>query len=325
MNRLSLITQPILPELTLFDKYFADSLAHTDGLLNAALTHVRQRTGKRMRPVLMLLIAKAFGTPCEATIHAAVGLELLHTASLVHDDVVDESCKRRGQASVNAVFDNKVAVLIGDYILSSALRSVALSGSADIVLTLAELGQTLSNGEIEQIANTRTEAVTEEAYFEVIKKKTASLFVACAEIGALSVAADAKKVEAAKMFGENLGVIFQIRDDIFDYYTDDTIGKPTGNDMAEGKLTLPLIYAVNTPEGAPMLALAQKVKRGEGTSEDIRTLVDFAKTGGGIDYARRKMEEYYGASKAFLDEYVEDEAIRTSLTHYLDYVIDRSY
>ena len=218
MDYLSLIKQPIESELADFVDLFNKSLMHGDGLLSQALDHIRQRAGKRMRPMLILLMAKNFGKVTPVTQHSAVGLELLHTASLVHDDVVDESGERRGQASVNATYNNKVAVLVGDYILSTALLHVSYSHSEEIVRYLAELGRVLSNGEILQLNSINNQEISEDVYYQVIKQKTAALFEACAGIGALSAKASIEAVEAAKKFGQNLGIIFQIRDDIFDYY-----------------------------------------------------------------------------------------------------------
>ena len=246
MDYLSLIQRPIQAELADFIALFQASLDHSDGLLAQALGHIRAKGGKRMRPMLILLMARNFGSVSSVTQHAAVGLELLHTASLVHDDVVDESGERRGQASVNATYNNKVAVLVGDYILSTALLYVSRTHSEVIVRHLAELGRTLSDGEILQLSNIQNQQISEEAYYEIIKRKTAALFEACAAIGAESAGADGEAVAAAALFGQNLGVMFQIRDDIFDYYDNAEIGKPTGNDMAEGKLTLPVIHALNT-------------------------------------------------------------------------------
>ena len=246
MDYLSIIKQPISSELCDFIDLFNKSLSHTDGLLSQALGHIRNRGGKRMRPILILLMAKNFGEISDVTQHAAVGLELLHTASLVHDDVVDESGERRGQKSVNAMFDNKVAVLVGDYILSTALLHVSYTHSEIIVRYLAELGRTLSNGEILQLSNIQNQDISEDVYYQVIKQKTAALFEACAAIGALSAGAPEEEIQEAKKFGQNLGIIFQIRDDIFDYYDQANVGKPTGNDMAEGKLTLPVIYALRS-------------------------------------------------------------------------------
>ena len=243
MDYLSLIKKPIDHDLSDFIRLFDESLSHTDGLLSDTLQHIRKRGGKRMRPILTLLVAKNYGEVNSTTQQAALGLELLHTASLVHDDVVDESTERRGQPSVNASFNNKVAVLVGDYILSTALYHVSLTSNYEIITSLAQLGRTLSSGELLQMNNFREQGISEEVYYEVISKKTASLFATCAQNGALSVGASADEVNAARDFGHAIGMIFQIRDDIFDYFDSKEIGKPTGNDMAEGKLTLPSIYA----------------------------------------------------------------------------------
>lgn len=323
MDYLSVIKQPIESELNDFNELFDHALTHTDGLLQQALDHIKQRSGKRMRPMLILLCAKAVGEVSDVTLHAAVGLELLHTASLVHDDVVDESAERRGQASVNNLYGNKVAVLVGDYILSTALLHISYTHKEVIVRYLAELGRTLSNGEILQLSNIHSKDFSEETYYQVIKQKTAALFEACAAIGTSSAGADDETVENAKSFGRNLGIIFQIRDDIFDYYDQSKIGKPTGNDMAEGKLTLPVIYALNSTNDAEMIALAHKVKDGIVTKEEISRLVAFTKANGGIDYAEKRMWDFHAQSMALLDMDVEDGPVKDSLKAYLDYVIER--
>lgn len=323
MDYLSLIQRPIQAELADFIALFQASLDHSDGLLAQALGHIRAKGGKRMRPMLILLMARNFGSVSSVTQHAAVGLELLHTASLVHDDVVDESGERRGQASVNATYNNKVAVLVGDYILSTALLYVSRTHSEVIVRRLAELGRTLSDGEILQLSNIQNQQISEEAYYEIIKRKTAALFEACAAIGAESAGADGEAVAAAALFGQNLGVMFQIRDDIFDYYDNAEIGKPTGNDMAEGKLTLPVIHALNTTGDADMAALARKVKARTVTPDEIARLVAFTKAHGGIEYAERRMRDFHTACMRFVDERVGDTAIREALTAYLDFVIER--
>ena len=324
MSQLSLIKKPIEGYLDDFIKLFNDSLSHTDGLLSQVLEHIRSRGGKRMRPMLILLIAKNYGGISSVTQHSAVGLELLHTASLVHDDVVDESKERRGQASVNAEYNNKVAVLVGDYVLSTALLNVALTNNTHIVQSLAELGRTLSNGEILQLSNIQNSEFSEEVYYEVIKMKTAALFEACCEIGAMSANATAEDLEKAKSFGRNLGIIFQIRDDIFDYYDSKEIGKPTGNDMSEGKLTLPVLYALNSTEDEEMKAIARKVKSRDVSQEEISRLVAFTKANGGIEYAEQKMLELRSQCLQFIDAESVTEEIRIALTAYIDYVIQRN-
>jgi octaprenyl-diphosphate synthase len=324
MDPLSLIKQPIEQEFSEFTELFSQTLTHGDHLLAEVLSHIRQRGGKRMRPILTLLIAKNYGGVTMATQHAAIGLELLHTASLVHDDVVDESEERRGQASVNATYNNKVAVLTGDFILSTALLNVSYTNNQRIIENLAQLGRTLASGELLQLWNISNKDISEDIYYDVIKQKTAVLFESCAAIGALSAGATDDDVAQAARFGQNLGIMFQIRDDIFDYYDSKEIGKPTGNDMAEGKLTLPVIYALNQNlQYESMMNLARKVKAGTINTDEIAVLVEFTKQHGGIDYAEKRMEDFHREALKYLEESVKDDAIRVSLSAYLDYVIQR--
>ena len=323
MDNLSIIKQPIATELDEFIALFNQAMTHSDGMLSSALSFIKQKSGKRMRPILILLIAKSFGKISEVTQNAAVGLELLHTASLVHDDVVDESERRRGQASVNAIYDNKVAVLVGDYILSTALLFVSHTHSESIVRYLAELGRTLSDGEILQLTNIRNQIISEDVYFKVISQKTAALFEACCVIGASSSGATETQIEQARVFGRNLGIIFQIKDDIFDYYESSDIGKPTGNDLAEGKLTLPVIYALNSTGNQDMLQLARKVKDGTVTPSEIDALVACAKENGGIEYAEKRMCELHDECHSFIDKHVKNDSIKAALEAYLDFVIKR--
>ena len=324
MERLSIIKRPIEGEFDDFVRLFNESLSHTEGLLSQVLEHIRHRGGKRMRPLLILLIAKNYGGVNDVTLRSAVGLELLHTASLVHDDVVDESKERRGQPSVNAVYNNKVAVLVGDYVLSTALLNISYTNNSDILRSIAVLGRNLSNGEILQLSNIQNTEFSEDIYYDVIKMKTAALFESCCEVGTLSVNANERQIELAKEFGRNLGIIFQIRDDIFDYYDSKEIGKPTGNDMAEGKLTLPVLYALNSTHDSEMEEIARKVKRNDVTRYEIARLVDFTKNNGGIEYAEQKMLELRQKCMEFIDSESVSEEIRTSLTAYIDYVIQRN-
>ena len=323
MDYLKKIKQPIETDLSDFIEMFNESLSHTDGMLAQVLEHIRKRAGKRMRPMLILLMAKNYGCVSEVTQHSGVGLELLHTASLVHDDVVDESTERRGQASVNATYNNKVAVLVGDYLLSTALLHVSLTDNQQIVQYLAELGRTLAKGEILQLSNISNTNISEDIYYQVIKQKTAALFEACCAIGALSAGADADEIEAAKLFGQNLGIAFQIRDDIFDYYDSQDIGKPTGNDMAEGKLTLPVIHALNATGNEEMIALARKVKEGSVDSDEIARLVEFTKNNGGIEYAEERMEYFRHLCIDFIDKSVVKTDVKEALLAYVDFVIQR--
>ena len=308
MDFLSIIKQPISNELDVFVELFNSTLEHDYELLQNVLDHIRQRGGKRMRPMLILLIAKNYGGVNAVTQNAAVGLELLHTASLVHDDVVDESNERRGQASVNATYNNKVAVLVGDFILSSALLRVSETNNELIIRNLARLGQTLS----------------EEVYYQVIRQKTAALFESCCEMGALSAGMGEEEIAEVRDFGRNIGLAFQIRDDIFDYYDSAEIGKPTGNDMAEGKLTLPVIYALNSTCNAEMLELARKVKQRTVTTDEIATLVAFTKENGGMEYAERKMEHFRSLAQQFINRNVQQEDIKNALTAYIDFIVQRN-
>ena len=322
MDNQLVITAPIQRELNDFIAMFNQALTHPDGLLGQALSHIRNRGGKRMRPILVLLMAKNYGVVNEATLHSAVGLELLHTASLVHDDVVDEAQERRGQQSVNACYDNKVAVLVGDYVLSTALFHVSMTHQEAIFRQIAELGRALANGEILQLTNTDENGLSEEKYFQVIEKKTGALFESCCIIGALSAGLTMNDIQEVRRFGSIIGTIFQIRDDIFDYYDSKEIGTPTGNDMAEGKLTLPVLYALNHTDDAAMQSLAKKVKNGTVTPDEIATLVSFTKARGGIDYAMQKMDELAAEGLEFIRKSVKPE-LQDAFTTYLEYVIQR--
>lgn len=323
MDYLSLIKRPIESELNEFISLFEQSLSHEDTLLSEVLSHIKQRGGKRMRPMLLMLLAKNYGSVTDVTLNSAIGLELLHTASLVHDDVVDESEERRGQASVNATYNNKAAVLVGDFILSTALLKVSFTNNQRIIETLAELGRVLASGEILQLQNIKNEEISEDVYYQVIEQKTAVLFAACSSIGALSAGASDEEVEKARQFGHDLGIMFQIRDDIFDYYDSKEIGKPTGNDMTEGKLTLPVIYALQHSPFDSMMTLAKKVKAGTINPDEIAVLVEFTKQQGGIEYAEKCMEDYHRKAQQYVDSCVKDPSIATALTAYLDYVIQR--
>lgn len=323
MDKLSIIRQPVESELAKYKDLFDAALAHDDDFLGQALAYVRSRKGKMMRPLLVILIARELGEVGEKTLRSAVTLELLHTASLVHDDVVDESGERRGQRSVNAVYDNKVAVLVGDYLLSTSLLQATLTDNIKVVELISRLGGTLSEGEVYQLANIRREAITEEAYFHIIHHKTAALFAACAELGAISAGADDVYVARAKRFGELVGLCFQIRDDIFDYYEDAKIGKPTGNDMAEGKLTLPVIYAVCQSGDNEVMRLAKLVKTGEATADDIAKLVELTKYYGGVEYAEKRMLELHNEAVELLDSWNNND-VKRALKGYIDFVVDRN-
>ena len=322
MDRSSLIIAPIIGEMEDFKHLFGESLSSSNLLLQQVIMHIRQKNGKMMRPMLVLLAAKLLGGVRPATLHAAASLELLHTASLVHDDVVDESTERRGQLSVNAIFNNKVAVLAGDYLLATALVQAGLTRNLGIIDLISSLGRELAEGELLQLSNVSNEQFSEDVYFEVIRKKTAALFAACTKAGALSVGADAEKTEFLRRFGEYIGLCFQIRDDIFDYYESKEVGKPTGNDMLEGKLTLPALYALNSTHDKEAAEIALRVKSGKATSDEIGRLIAFAKRQGGIEYAIRAMDEYRNKARHLLS-FVPDDEVKDALAAYINYVVER--
>lgn len=323
MDKLSILRRPVQAELARYKDLFQAALSHEDDYLGQALDYVRRREGKMMRPLLVVLMAKEYGQVHDRSLLSAVTLELLHTASLVHDDVVDDSTERRGQRSVNAVYDNKVAVLVGDYLLSVGLMQSARTGDIRIVRLISQLGATLSKGEVDQLANIRNEEITETAYFHIIQHKTAALFAACAQLGALSAGADDEAVEHARKFGEIIGLCFQIRDDIFDYFKESTIGKPTYNDMMEGKLTLPAIYAVTHTDRADVREWARKVKSGEATTDDMEQLVNYTKTAGGIDYAVHYMTRLHDEAVELLKNHWHNPVVKDCLRGYADFVVDR--
>ena len=321
MDALNNIIRPIETEFAAFKKKQDDLAVNPNPLLREIILHVNKQRGKQMRPMMVLLFGKMFGNIVDATYDAALALELLHTASLVHDDVVDDSMQRRGQASVNAIYNNKLAVLVGDYLLSTALVFTGRCGNPRITNIIGALGQTLADGEIFQMFHSHERLVSEEVYLEIIRKKTASLFSTSAEVGALSVGAPEEYVTRARQIGEYIGICFQIRDDIFDYYTND-VGKPTGNDMREGKLTLPIIYAVRTQGDERIKAMIDRLKSGELADNEINELIEFAKEKGGIEYAEQTMQQYRQKAIDLLPEGINDD-IRKSIIAYMDVVINR--
>ena len=322
MDSISIIRTPIESELEAFKELYDSSLSSSNTLLDSVVAHIRQRSGKMMRPILVLLVARLYGVVSPATLHAAVSLELLHNASLVHDDVVDESTERRGQLSVNAIFNNKVAVLAGDYLLATALVQVGMTRNHDIIDIVSCLGQDLADGELLQLSNVSNLHFSEEVYFDVIRKKTAVLFAACTKAGALSVGASDEKAESARLFGEYIGLCFQIKDDIFDYSESKEIGKPTGNDMVEGKLTLPALHVLNTVKDKTAEEIAVKIKNGEATPGEIVHLIEFTKQNGGIEYASQVMYDYKEKALSLLAS-LPDTEVKVALAGYLDYVVER--
>jgi octaprenyl-diphosphate synthase len=323
-SALDIIQKPISGELREYENLFLESLKGSNHLLNQALQHISKSRGKMMRPQLLLLFSKLAGGVCPESLHAAVAMELLHTASLVHDDVVDESGERRGQPSLNSLMDNKVAVLVGDYLLSQALFHSALTHHIEVVREVAQLGRVLSEGELLQLEAIDTQEIDEQVYFEVVKQKTSSLFAACCVLGVQTAEKNGVSVEKARLFGEYIGICFQIRDDIFDYFDDDTIGKPTGNDMEEGKLTLPVIGALKQHPNKEYHDIALKVRRGEATSSEIASLVAYTKANGGMEYALNAMMEYKNKAMALIEDFAPEADVRASLHTFVELVVKRS-
>lgn len=321
MDAISTIKYPISAEFDSFQTLFYDVLKSDDELLGRVLEHVASRSGKMMRPILTLLLSKSLGEVNQYSYYGALSLELLHNASLVHDDVVDESSERRGLPSVHAIFDNKVAVLVGDYLLASSLRASSQC-TLEIVNVISRLGISLSRGELLQLSNIQTDYFSEEVYFEVIKEKTASLFAACGSIAALSHHESDMVVERYRRFGELVGLIFQIRDDIFDYHQNIEIGKPTSNDMHEGKLTLPAIYALNASDDVEMHNLALKIRSLEASDDEISVFTSWVISMDGLLYSENKMDEICQEALLLISD-INDQSIKKALETFLFICKDR--
>ena len=324
MDYKNLAVATISEELKKFDLMY-NSIRSEYPRLQKMIEHMYKADGKKIRPILLLLTAKALGEINEMTYHAAVTIELLHTATLIHDDVVDDANMRRGQPSLNSIFDNKKTVLCGDFFLSSALTQSVLTQDLEIVSIIANLGKKLAEGELQQLFIADEVIIDEEEYFNVIRKKTASLLSACMKIGALTVEADRAIVNKFSELGELIGMCVQLRDDIFDYY-DANIGKPTGNDIREGKITLPLIYAfehtsVNDNEKAKII-----IHTKDFTNENIAYLINFAKENGGIDYTYSVLEKTTEKAKQIVSEMsFEGDGLKESFLSVIKYLKERKY
>lgn len=322
MITLEAIQAPVSQFVQDFHLAFENALHSKSEWMSKAIEVLNGSTGKHVRPLLTGLMAAACaGKTNETTLEAAVLLEMIHTATLIHDDVIDQAAVRRGVPTLNAFFDNRVTVLMGDFVLSSALlRAIALN-DIRIITIVSQLGRELSEGEIRQFETADKVVIDEDVYMEVIRQKTATLFSASAEVGAITVKAPTEVVDRCKRVGELLGYVFQIRDDIFDYFRND-VGKPTGNDIREGKITLPLLYAlkhIDTPLRDRCLTVLQQKSFSE---EDLSLLTSFAIENGGIGYAERRMAEIIAEAKALLAEFPDSEA-RQSLIALADFIAAR--
>ena len=324
MTTLDHIQATIRPELDELNQLISEVLLNSySSLTNAIVTQYLHTKGKQIRPILVLLSGKFFGGISHNVLNAAAAIEMLHNASLIHDDVIDRSKERRGAPTINSIWDNHIAVLVGDYFVGGALKCAVNTGDVRILNVLSRLGTDLSIGEIDQIEYAQHRDIDEQLYMRVIGRKTASLFTSCVEVGGLAAGATDEVLNDLKRFAQLLGLCFQIKDDTFDYFNNPTIGKPTGNDLREGKITLPLIYALgqeNLPEHDEMIELVHK---SELTDDDILRLVDFAKTNGGIEYAHQTMERLHAEAETIMAPYQPNETI-SQFNDIFRYIIDRN-
>jgi octaprenyl-diphosphate synthase len=323
MKIVSKIKQPIEYEMELFEKKFQLSMYSKVSLLNRITHYVVNRKGKQMRPMFVFLIAKMFnnGEVNDRTYRGASVIELIHTATLVHDDVVDESNKRRGFFSINALWKNKIAVLVGDFLLSKGLLLSIDNSDFDLLKIISTAVREMSEGELLQIEKTRKLDITENIYFDIIRKKTATLIAACCEMGSRSVMASKTEVENMRQFGEYIGMAFQIKDDLFDYGTQ-KIGKPTGIDIKEQKMTLPLIHTLNNCSKKEKKWVVNSIKNYNTDKVRVNELIHFVKEKGGLDYAVSKMKEYQKMALVILKKH-PDSTYKESLELMVNYVIDR--
>lgn len=323
MTSIADIQAEIAPELKQLNELIENELSSSNELMTRVITDYLRKKGKQIRPIMVILAAKLFGGLSQKTIAAAAAVEMLHNASLIHDDVVDESKLRRGVPTINSVWDNHIAVLVGDFFVSTSLGIASDTGDWRLVSSLAKLGRMLSTGELDQIYNARHHQLDEESYFKVIYRKTASLFVTCVEMGASTANATDEQTSTISKVGELLGLCFQIKDDIFDYLSDgDHIGKPTGNDLREGKVTLPLLYALSRHDHPRCKAMNELVRHDELNTIEISTLIDYAIEVGGIDYAYSTMERLCEQATALLDTLPNNDA-RQSFSTIMRYIVTR--
>lgn len=325
MTNFDEIRDLISSDLERLQKIIKQSLSSNSPLLNKIVAKYLETKGKQIRPIIVVLSAKFFGAEVsDGVLCGAASVELLHNASLIHDDVIDETKQRRGHDTINNTWDNHIAVLVGDFFVSNALACAIRTNDFRVISTISELGKELSTGEIDQIDVAKHHSIDEQTYFSIINKKTASLFQSCVKVGGYSVGASDIDIANLSKFVELLGLSFQIKDDIFDYFKDDAIGKPTGNDLREGKVTLPLIYALSHTESPRHEEMRRLADSDSLTTEQIETLIDFAKAEGGIEYAYATMERLRAEARSILEPYPDNEAKRAFLSLF-DYIIKRHH
>lgn len=322
MKQFDSIRKRLGNDLVEMNRIISESLSTRNKVMNDIVTRYLEIKGKQIRPILVLLSARMFGEVNESVLYAGAALEMLHNASLIHDDIVDETALRRGVATINSTMGNHVAVLVGDFFVSNALAAGIRTGNVNVVSALSALGKELSLGEIDQICNARDHRFDEESYFSMIRQKTASLFMNCVRMGADLSDAPADMKERLIRYAELLGLSFQIKDDIFDYFEDTRIGKPTGNDLREGKVTLPLLYAIATASPEESGEMKALIERGDLTRSEIERLIEFAKRNGGIDYSFEKMRAMQREADGILADFPDCES-KDSFREIFDYIIAR--
>lgn len=320
--KLKNFTEPIKAELKKFEERFSAQMRSRVGLVELIVRYILKQKSKKIRPTLVLLSAKALGEVNERTYRGAILVELLHTATLIHDDVVDNSDTRRGLPSINSIWKNKIAVLMGDYLLARGLQIAVDNDELNFLKVITNTVRRMSEGELLQIQKTRKLNNDEETYLKIISDKTASLISTCTTIGAMSITSDASVLEDFRLFGEYLGIAFQIKDDILDFEgTSSIMGKPTGNDLREKKLTLPLIYALNQAERSEVRGIKNKI-RGKLSNKDIEFILQFVNQYSGIEYANRKAREYANKALAILEKYPNSDS-KTALANLVEFILER--
>ena len=322
MNVIKEIKKPIQQEMLLFEKKFRNSLNSKIPLLDKILHYIVKRKGKQMRPMFVFLTGKLFGNINESSFRAASLIELLHTATLVHDDVIDDANMRRGFFSINALWKNKIAVLVGDYLLSQGLLMSLENKEYDLLQIVSKAVKDMSEGELLQIEKARKLDIKEDIYFEIIRQKTATLIAACCASGAAAANQDKDTIERMRKFGELIGIAFQMKDDLFDYYNEDIIGKPTGIDIKEQKMTLPLIYTLENADKKQKRFIIKTVKNHNTNSERVAQVLDIVKKSGGINYTIDKMKSYQKEALDVLKTFDDNES-RKSLELLVNFVIER--
>ncbi len=323
MTNKELIKAPIVDELKKFNTYFSKTIKSDIRLLNLVTQYILKRKGKQMRPIFVFLCANLYGKTNESTYIGASLIELMHTATLIHDDVVDNANQRRGFFSINALWKNKIAVLMGDFLLSKGLLLAVKNQQYDILEIVSRAVEQMSEGELLQIEQTRKLKITESTYYEVIRKKTAVLLASCAAVGAQSQQVEKKEVETMWTMGEYLGMAFQIKDDLFDFEPNNKTGKPSGNDIQEKKLTLPLIYALNQADSSTQKKIRRMIKQKTKTAQDIQYITQFVQEKGGMDYAHQVMIQYKNKALDIINTFPDSE-YKTAIISLIEYTISRT-